>query len=96
MNRLTDTAGLTEEQLEILAAVHEFAGREILPVAGELDRSDTYPDRIVAGLRELGVFGLPRQRGRPRLRGGAARLRARDQLRAAAATAHPRRVRLLH
>jgi alkylation response protein AidB-like acyl-CoA dehydrogenase len=27
-------------------------------VAGELDRTDTYPDQIVAGLRELGVFGL--------------------------------------
>jgi alkylation response protein AidB-like acyl-CoA dehydrogenase len=58
MNRLTDTAGLTDLQLEMLAAVREFTDKEILPVASELDRSDTYPDRIVAGLKELGVFGL--------------------------------------
>ena len=33
-------------------------GRDRQAVAGELDRSDTYPDQIVAGLTELGVFGL--------------------------------------
>jgi alkylation response protein AidB-like acyl-CoA dehydrogenase len=58
MPRLTDTDGLTGLQRDILGAVREFVDAEILPVAGELDRSDTYPDRIVAGLRELGVFGL--------------------------------------
>src|SRR5579859_2796801 len=58
MARLTDTEGLTDLQRDILVAVREFVDAEILPVAGELDRSDTYPDRIVAGLRELGVFGL--------------------------------------
>jgi alkylation response protein AidB-like acyl-CoA dehydrogenase len=58
MNRLIDTTGLTGTQRDILRAVREFVDREILPVAGELDRSDTYPDQIVAGLCELGVFGL--------------------------------------
>jgi alkylation response protein AidB-like acyl-CoA dehydrogenase len=58
MPRLTETDGLTDVQRDILAAVGEFVATEIIPVAGELDRSDTYPDRIVAGLRELGVFGL--------------------------------------
>jgi alkylation response protein AidB-like acyl-CoA dehydrogenase len=55
---LTKTDGLTEVQRDILGAVREFVAAEILPVAGELDRSDTYPEQIVAGLRELGVFGL--------------------------------------
>ena len=58
MTRLIDTYDLTDLQREILQAVREFVDAEILPVASELDHSDTYPDRIVAGLRELGVFGL--------------------------------------
>jgi alkylation response protein AidB-like acyl-CoA dehydrogenase len=58
MTRLIDTYDLTDLQREILQTVREFVDAEILPVASQLDHSDTYPDRIVAGLRELGVFGL--------------------------------------
>ena len=58
MRRLTETDGLTDLQRDILGAVREFVDAEIIPVASELDHSDTYPDQIVAGLRELGVFGL--------------------------------------
>jgi alkylation response protein AidB-like acyl-CoA dehydrogenase len=58
MPRLTETEGLTEVQRDILRAVHDFVEAEIIPVASELDRTDTYPEQIVAGLRELGVFGL--------------------------------------
>ena len=58
MRRLAETDGLTETQRDILAAVREFVDAEIIPVATELDHSDTYPDQIVSGLRELGVFGL--------------------------------------
>ena len=58
MRRLTETDGLTETQRDIITAVREFVDAEIIPVATELDHSDTYPDQIVAGLRELGVFGL--------------------------------------
>jgi len=58
MRRLTETDGLTGLQRDILGAVREFVDAEIIPVASELDHSDTYPHQIVAGLRELGVFGL--------------------------------------
>jgi alkylation response protein AidB-like acyl-CoA dehydrogenase len=58
MFRLTQTDGLTAVQQDILGAVRAFVDAEIIPVASELDRSDTYPERIVAGLAELGVFGL--------------------------------------
>ncbi len=58
MRRLTDTDGLTELQRDILATVRDFVDAEVLPVAGDLDRADAYPDQIVARLRELGVFGL--------------------------------------
>jgi alkylation response protein AidB-like acyl-CoA dehydrogenase len=58
MSQLTETVGLTDLQRDILSAVHAFVDSEIIPVAAELDRSDTYPDQIVAGLQGLGVFGL--------------------------------------
>ena len=58
MTRLTDTDGLTDVQQDILRAVREFVDSEILPVATELDHSDTYPAAIVEGLKQLGVFGL--------------------------------------
>ena len=58
MYRLTQTDGLTDVQQDILGTVRAFVDAEIIPVASELDRSDTYPERIVAGLAELGVFGL--------------------------------------
>jgi alkylation response protein AidB-like acyl-CoA dehydrogenase len=56
--RLIDTDGLTEAQRDILLTVRGMVDAEILPAAAELDRTDTYPDKIVARLTELGVFGL--------------------------------------
>ena len=41
---LTETEGLTDEQRDILAAVRSFVDAEIIPVASELDHTDTYPD----------------------------------------------------
>jgi len=58
MPRLTEADGLTDLQRDLLGAIREFVDAEIIPVASELDHSDTYPDQIVAGLREMGVFGL--------------------------------------
>jgi hypothetical protein len=58
MPYLTETDGLSDLQRDILSAVRAFVDTEIIPAATELDHSDTYPDRIVAGLRDLGVFGL--------------------------------------
>ena len=58
MNRLTDTDGLTELQADVLSAVRDFVNAEIIPVATQLDHEDTYPAKIVEGLKRLGVFGL--------------------------------------
>ncbi len=58
MPRLAQTEGLTDVQQEILAAVRDFVGNEIIPVAQELEHADEYPTKIVEGLKELGVFGL--------------------------------------
>jgi len=58
MAGLTKTDGLTDLQQEILSTVRRFVDTEVIPMASELDHSDTYPEKIVAGLRDLGVFGL--------------------------------------
>ncbi len=58
MGRLAQTEGLTEDQVAILSVIHDFVEDKIIPVAQELEHSDTYPTEIIEGLKELGVFGL--------------------------------------
>jgi alkylation response protein AidB-like acyl-CoA dehydrogenase len=50
--------GLTEEQELFKQTMHEFAEREILPVAAELDEREEYPRATLAKMGELGLFGL--------------------------------------
>jgi alkylation response protein AidB-like acyl-CoA dehydrogenase len=56
--RLCETEGLTDIQTEILRTIRDFVDNEILPVATDLEHKDEYPERIVEGMRELGLFGL--------------------------------------
>jgi alkylation response protein AidB-like acyl-CoA dehydrogenase len=58
MGRLCQTDGLTEDQVEIVKAVRTFVDEQIIPVATELEHADEYPQEIVDGLKELGIFGL--------------------------------------
>jgi alkylation response protein AidB-like acyl-CoA dehydrogenase len=58
MPRLAQTADLTDIQREILSTVKSFVDKEIIPKAQELEHGDIYPQEIVDGLKELGIFGL--------------------------------------
>jgi butyryl-CoA dehydrogenase len=58
MARLAQTAGLTDFQTEILSAVKTFVDKEILPYATELEHKDEFPEAIVEGMKEMGLFGL--------------------------------------
>ena len=58
MTRLAQTADLTDIQQEILSTVRDFVDKEIIPVATALEHKDEYPQEIVDGLKELGLFGL--------------------------------------
>src|ERR687890_749650 len=58
MTRLAETADLTDVQQEILSTVRSFVDKEIIPHAQELEHADEYPQEIVDGLKELGIFGL--------------------------------------
>ncbi|MFH1844998.1 MAG: acyl-CoA dehydrogenase family protein [bacterium] len=48
----------TENQLMFRDMVRDFAKREIVPIAQEMDESSEMPDALVAKLAEAGFFGL--------------------------------------
>ena len=57
--------GLDARAREELVTLRAFVESDIVPVARALDAADEYPEAIVEGLRELGVFGftIPRELG---------------------------------
>ena len=57
--------GLGTEQREVVELVRQFTDERIIPVAGQYEHDDVFPDEIVEGLRELGlfVFTIPEQYG---------------------------------
>ncbi|MCW2714875.1 MAG: acyl-CoA dehydrogenase, partial [Frankiales bacterium] len=58
MGRLAATEGLTEVQNEILDTVRGFVEKEIIPYATDLEHKDEFPEAIVDGMKEMGLFGL--------------------------------------
>jgi len=58
MARLASTEGLTEVQQEILDTVKGFVDKEIIPYATDLEHKDEFPEAIVEGMKEMGLFGL--------------------------------------
>jgi alkylation response protein AidB-like acyl-CoA dehydrogenase len=57
--------GLSEDQELFKRTVHEFAAREIVPVAHELDEKEEFPRATLHKMAELGLLGLlvPEQYG---------------------------------
>jgi alkylation response protein AidB-like acyl-CoA dehydrogenase len=47
----------TEEQA-IVEVVREFVDREVRPVVRELEHADTYPEKLIEQMKELGIYGL--------------------------------------
>jgi acyl-CoA dehydrogenase len=60
---------LTDEQKDVRELAHDFAEREIRPVAWELDRDSTFPHEIVQKAWEVGLMNshIPEQYGGPGL-----------------------------
>src|SRR5512142_303035 len=50
---------LTEEQRAIQEMVHDFAEKEIVPRANEIDKTDEFPADLFAKMGEQGLMGLP-------------------------------------
>ena len=60
---------LTDEQKDIRQLAHDFAAKEIRPVAWELDKDSTFPTEIVKQAWELGLMNshIPEEYGGPGL-----------------------------
>jgi alkylation response protein AidB-like acyl-CoA dehydrogenase len=52
------TDELTSEEAAIVALAREFVDREVRPVVRELEHANTYPEKLIGQMKELGVFGL--------------------------------------
>ncbi len=49
---------LTEEQIELQKWAHEFAEKEIRPVAAEYDESEDFPWPVLKKAAEMGLYGM--------------------------------------
>ena len=49
---------LSEEERAIVETVREFVDREVRPVARELEHANTYPEKLIEQMKEMGIFGL--------------------------------------
>lgn len=58
-------AKLSPEELDIIQYVHEFAVKEVKPLAKEIDRTKEVPEKLINRMRELGLFQsyIPREYG---------------------------------
>ncbi len=50
--------GLSAEEQDVVATVREFVDRDVRPVARELDHANEYPEKLIAQMKALGIFGL--------------------------------------
>ena len=50
--------GLPDEEREIVKIVREFVDRDVKPVVQELDHTNTYPEKLIETMKQLGIFGL--------------------------------------
>jgi alkylation response protein AidB-like acyl-CoA dehydrogenase len=48
----------TEEEAAIVDLVKDFVDREVKPVVQELEHANTYPEKLIGQMKELGIFGL--------------------------------------
>src|SRR5688572_24069122 len=49
---------LTDDQREFRSLLRSFVDREIIRVAREWEKEGRYPTEIVAGMADMGLFGL--------------------------------------
>ena len=49
---------LNAEETQIVALVAEFVDREVRPVVRELEHTNTYPEKLIEQMKQLGVYGL--------------------------------------
>jgi alkylation response protein AidB-like acyl-CoA dehydrogenase len=50
--------GLSAEEQAVVATVAEFVDRDVRPVARELEHANEYPEKLIAQMKALGIYGL--------------------------------------
>ena len=50
--------GLPDEEHEIVMIVRDFVDRDVKPVVQELDHTNTYPEKLIETMKELGIYGM--------------------------------------
>jgi alkylation response protein AidB-like acyl-CoA dehydrogenase len=50
--------GLSEEESAIVALVGEWVDREVRPAVQELEHANTYPEKLIEQMKQMGIFGL--------------------------------------
>jgi alkylation response protein AidB-like acyl-CoA dehydrogenase len=51
-------SGLAAEEQAVVATVAEFVDRDVRPVARALEHADEYPEKLIAQMKALGIYGL--------------------------------------
>ncbi|HLS75195.1 MAG TPA: acyl-CoA dehydrogenase family protein [Nocardia sp.] len=59
MTDFLSTGTLPQEYRDLALTVRDFAQTVVAPVAAEHDAAHTFPYEVVAGMAEMGLFGLP-------------------------------------
>jgi isovaleryl-CoA dehydrogenase len=49
---------LSADETAIVELVRDFVDREVKPVAQELDHTNTYPEKLIEQMKQLGIYGL--------------------------------------
>lgn len=59
MTEFLSTAALPDEYQQLAKTVRDFAREVVAPVAAKHDTEHSFPYEVVAGMAEMGLFGLP-------------------------------------
>src|SRR6201994_3910962 len=49
---------LNEDERAMVGLVREFVNREVRPVVRDLEHANTYPDKLIEQMKQLGIYGL--------------------------------------
>jgi alkylation response protein AidB-like acyl-CoA dehydrogenase len=49
---------LSQDEQDIVDTVHEFVDREVRPVVRDMEHANEYPEKLIAQMKQLGIFGL--------------------------------------
>ncbi len=50
-------AVLSEQERLVVSTIRRFVDDEVRPVVRELEHANTYPEKLIEQMKELGVFG---------------------------------------